>query len=97
MDSETAALFHGLGERLDADRVEIESSLIAHRVLIEELLARQFDGQMPAFDALIDECMQAAREIAAEPGRTEEVRQELAAQIAARLAVIRQRVRGTLA
>ena len=96
MDQETQQLLIALGEKLDSDRIELESSLIAHRILLQELLARQFEGQRDVFDALIEECVQAARELSEEFGRTEEVRQELAAQIAAKLVTIGQRVLGTL-
>lgn len=96
MDNETRELITKILAKLDAERIEIDSSLIAHRTLLDEVLARQFAGQPEEFAGLIDECMAAARDLPARPGRSEAERQELAAQIAAKLAMFGQRVGGTL-
>lgn len=81
-----------LAAQLDADRLAIESSLIAHRTLIVELLARQFAGRPGEFAALMDECVQRAHDLAPGPGHTEASRHELAAHTAARLQAFRQEV-----
>ena len=95
MDSETEQLFVALCERLDRERMEIESSLIAHRTVLQELLARHFEGRQEEFNALMDECLSAARGVRTSAPLSEEAREELAATTAARLEELRRRIAGT--